>query len=100
MDGPEASTQLYGTAVFGQIFPTRRLLPRAGQQEAETYDPGFPPVRDPHCPQSMYDTQMAYFLDCVQTGREPSPGGTEGLLNMRVVDAAYKSAESGEIVKL
>jgi predicted dehydrogenase len=100
MDGPEASTQLYGTAGFGQIFPTRLLLPQAGQQEAEKIDPGFPPVRDPHCPQSMYDIQMAYFLDCVQTGREPSPGGTEGLLNMRVVDAAYKSAESGEIVKL
>lgn len=100
MDGPEASTQLYGTGGFGQIFPTRLLLPPTGQGKAETVDPGFPPVRDPHCPQSMYDTQMAYFFNCIRTGRRPSPGGTEGLLNMRVVDAAYQSAKTGEVVKL
>jgi predicted dehydrogenase len=100
MDGPEASTQLYGTAGFGQVFPTRLLLPQADQSEVEEIDPGFPPVRDPHCPQSMYDTQMAYFLECIRTGQEPSPGGAEGLLNMRALDAAYKSAKTGEIVKL
>lgn len=100
MDGPEASTQLYGTSGFGQVFPTRLLLPHPGQAEIEKVDPGFPPVREPHCPQSMYDTQMAYFLDCVRLGRVPNPGGAEGLLNMRVVDAAYQSAESGEVVKL
>jgi predicted dehydrogenase len=100
MDGPEAATQLYGTAGFGQIFPTRLLLPQAGQREVEKVDPGFPPVRDPHCPQSMYDTQMAYFLECIRLGRPPSPGGAEGLLNMRVVDAAYQSAKTGEVVKL
>lgn len=100
MDGPEAATHLYGTAGFGQIFPTRLLLPQAGQTEVDEIDPGFPPVREPHCPQSMYDTQMTYFLDCVRLGRLPNPGGAEGLLNMRVVDAAYKSAETGEVVKL
>ena len=96
MDGPEASTQLYGSSGFGQIFPTRLQLPQA-DQVMEQVDPGFPPLRDPHCPQSMYDTQMAYFLECIELGREPSPGGNEGLLNMRVVDAAYKSAETGEL---
>jgi predicted dehydrogenase len=100
MDGPEAATQLYGASGFGQIFPTRLLLSQAGQPEVEKIEPGFPPVREPHCPQSMYDTQMAYFLDCVRLGRVPNPGGAEGLLNMRVVDAAYKSAETGEVVKL
>lgn len=100
MDGPEAATQLYGTAGFGRIFPTRLLLPQAGQNKVEEVDPKFPPVRDPHCPQSMYDSQMAYFLECIRTGHTPSPGGAEGLLNMRVVDAAYKSAETGEVIKL
>lgn len=100
MDGPEAATQLYGTAGFGQIFPTRLLLPQAEQKKVEQVDPGFPAPRDPHCPQSMYDTQMAYFLECIRTGRTPSPGAAEGLLNMRVVDAAYRSAETGEVVKL
>jgi predicted dehydrogenase len=100
MDGPEAATQLYGTAGFGQLFPTRLLLPQADQAEVTTVDAGFPPVREPHCPQSMYDTQLAYFLDCIRTGRRPSPGGAEGLVNMRLVDAAYRSAESGQVIKL
>lgn len=101
VDGPEGATHLYGTAGFGQIFPTRLLLlPQADQAEVTTVDPGFPPVREPHCPQSMYDSQIAYFLECIRSGRQPSPGGAEGLANMRVVDAAYRSAESGQVVKL
>jgi predicted dehydrogenase len=100
MDGPEASTQLYGTSGFGQLFPTRLLLAQLPQREPLTIDPGFPPLREVHCPQSMYDTQLAYFLDCIRTGRQPTPGGVEGLLNMRLVDAAYQSAKSGEVVNL
>ena len=42
-------------------------------------------------PQSMYDAQMAYFIECIQTGQKPVPGGAEGLVNMQVVDAAYES---------
>ncbi|MCS7177785.1 MAG: Gfo/Idh/MocA family oxidoreductase [Anaerolineae bacterium] len=93
-DGPEAATQLYGTAGFGQVFPTRLVL---GGEEVPS---GFLPVRDPHCPQSLYDDQMAYFVDCIRQGRPPVPGGVEGWINMRVVDAAYESARRGEVVHL
>lgn len=94
-DGLEASTQLYGTAGFGQIFPTYLEFPDTGR-----VDSGFSPVRDPHCPQSMYDDQMAYFVECIQSGQTPRPGGREGWVNMKVVDAAYESARIGEVVKL
>jgi predicted dehydrogenase len=57
-------------------------------------------VRDPHCPQSVYDAQLAYFVDCIQEGRAPIPGGAEGLVNMKIVDAAYESSRSGQVVKL
>ncbi|MEW6716454.1 MAG: Gfo/Idh/MocA family oxidoreductase [Chloroflexota bacterium] len=93
-DGPEAATQLYGTKGFGQIFPTRMKM---GEK---LVDPGFPHPRSEHCPQSMYDDQMAYFLDCIQSGKKPNPGGQEGLINMRVIDAAYKSAQTGRVVAL
>lgn len=99
-DGPEAATQLYGTAGFGQVFPTRLLLPGSKKSDVETVDPGFPAVRDPHCPPSMYEAQLAYFLDCIKTGRQPNPGGAEGLANMQVVDAAYKSAQTGQVIQL
>jgi len=93
-DGPEAATQLYGTAGFGRLFPTHLVL------GGVAVDSGFPPVREPHCPQSMYDDQMACFVDCIRQGRVPVPGGAEGLLNMKVVDAAYQSSQTGEVVKI
>lgn len=93
-DGPEAATQLYGTAGFGQVFPTRLVL------GGEEVDSGFPPVREPHCPQSLYDDQMAYFVDCIRQDRTPVPGGVEGWVNMRVVDAAYRSSETGEVIRI
>lgn len=100
MDGPEASTQLYGLKGFGQLFPTRLELPQPGEGRVREVDAGFGFPRDPHCPQSMYDAQMAYFVDCIRAGRTPVPGGAEGLVNMRIVDAAYESARRGEVVRL
>ncbi|HSF82567.1 MAG TPA: Gfo/Idh/MocA family oxidoreductase [Anaerolineales bacterium] len=99
-DGPEAATQLYGTRGFGQLFPTRLELPDAQAEMLEVSDPGFIFPRPEQCPQSMYDAQMAYFIDCIQSGSVPVPGGAEGLLNMRVVDAAYESARTGKVVEL
>jgi predicted dehydrogenase len=93
-DGPEACTQLYGLKGFGQLFPTRiQLGPRA-------VDSGLPFPRQEHCPQSMYNAQMAHFVKCVRSGRTPLPGGAEGLTNLRIVDAAYQSARSGRAVRI
>lgn len=99
-DGPEAATQLYGSSGFGQLFPTLLKVPNADCSGVEQIDPGFPPVRDPHCPQSMYDVQMAYFVECICKGQTPKPGGLEGWINMRVVDAAYQSARTGKAIVL
>jgi predicted dehydrogenase len=99
-DGPEAFTQLYGTAGFGQVFPTFLELPQSEGRESELVDPGFSPVREEHCPQSMYDDQMAYFVACICDGKTPSPGGQEGWINMKIVDAAYESARTGKVIEL
>jgi predicted dehydrogenase len=98
-DGPEASTQMYGSHGFGSLFPTVLLLPDQDAGSVDRIDPGFLHPRLEHCPQAMYDTQMAYFIDCVQQGRQPMPGGLEGLLNMRIVDAAYESGHTGRLVE-
>lgn len=94
-DGPEASTQLYGTTGFGQIFPTGLQLP-----EGKVVDPGYAHPRTEHCPQSMYNDQLAYFVDCQRDNRQPNPGGLEGWTNMRMVDAAYQSAQTGRVINL
>jgi predicted dehydrogenase len=95
-DGPEAFTRLYGTLGYGQVFPTLLSLRQDG--EMISTDAGFPPFRAQHCPQSLYDQQMAYFIDCIRQHRTPVPGGEEGLVNMRILDAAYESSRTGRVI--
>lgn len=99
-DGPQSSTQLYGQRGLGQIYPTLLRLPDRETRTVEVVESGFPLQRQPHAPQSMFDAQMAHFVDCIRTGRTPIPGGAEGLVNMRIVDAAYESSRSGRAVEL
>jgi predicted dehydrogenase len=99
-DGPEAATQLYGAQGFGQLFPTTLELPNAKEEKLEIVDSGFAFPREDHMPQGLYDTQMSYFIGCIEKMQTPIPGGAEGLVNMKVVDAAYESAKSGRVVEI
>lgn len=99
-DGPEAATQLYGTLGFGQLFPTRLELANEQAGTVDLIDPGFAFPRAEHCPQSMYDAQFAYFLDCIRSQRTPIPGGAEGLINMKIVQAAYEASQTGKVVTI
>lgn len=99
-DGPEAATQLYGTQGFGQLFPTQLELPNLKTQKLDLIKSGFKFPRKEHCPQSMYDAQMAHFIDCIRKNKTPVPGGLEGLANMKVVAAAYKSSKTEKVVKI
>lgn len=100
MDGPEAATQLYGAEGFGQLFPTRVEIMNKKDEKVDVLEAGFQFPREEHCPQSMYDAQVKYFLDCIRKNKMPVPGALEGIVNMRIVDAAYKSARTGKVVNL
>jgi len=99
-DGPEASTQLYGSTGFGQVSPTRLELPNVKEMRVEVIDSGFPFPRLESAPQAMYDAQMACFAECIRNNQTPVPGIQEGLVNLRIVEAAYKSAQTGKVVEL
>jgi predicted dehydrogenase len=100
MDGPEAATQLYGQKGFGSVFPTLLEIPNPIKEKLDVIDEGFPFPRDEHCPQVMYTQQMKYFMDCIRENKIPNPGGIEGLVNMKIVDAAYESSKSGQVVEI
>jgi predicted dehydrogenase len=78
-EGLEAETEVYGTTGYARIFPR--------EEPSEDYE---------HSPQSMYSAQMAEFLDSVEEGRPPSPGGADGRVVMHIVEDAYRSSEVGE----
>jgi predicted dehydrogenase len=99
-DGSEAATQLYGTRGFGMLFPTHLELPNIKEQKVKIVESGLPFPRKDHYPQEMYDRQMAAFVKSIKDWSTPKPGGKEGLINMKVLDAAYRSAKSGRSVAI
>jgi glucose-fructose oxidoreductase len=44
--------------------------------------------------------EIAYFSDCIRTGRDPEPSGLEGLADVRVIRALERSAKTGRRVRL
>ncbi|HUP64946.1 MAG TPA: Gfo/Idh/MocA family oxidoreductase [Thermoanaerobaculia bacterium] len=52
------------------------------------------PKRDQFAP------ELLHFSGCIQNDREPGPSGEEGLLDVRIIEALYRSAGSGKRVRL
>ena len=40
----------------------------------------------------QFGAQIAYFSDCVQNNEQPEPSGYEGLADVRIIEALYRSA--------
>lgn len=97
MDGPEAGTGLYGTEGYASVFPTFLKIKMGGVPGK--FDAKLP-VRTEHCEQGMYTRQMEHFVDCVRERKQPVPGLAEGQVILDIVDAAYQSAKTGEVVNL
>jgi glucose-fructose oxidoreductase len=97
LDGPEGAIQVFGTAGYARTQPPELHCNIEGAWGQ--YRPCMPPRRR-HGDRSMYIAQMAHFIACVLDGEEPIPGGRQGLRAMTVVEAAYRSAESGASVSL
>jgi len=48
----------------------------------------------------QFAPELLYFSDCVLKNQEPEPGPEEGLADVRVIRALYRSAQSGQPVEL
>ncbi len=97
LDGVEASTQLFGTRGYGRLFPTS-VSPVVNWRPQPNV-PSFP-ARTEHCDQHTYTGQLAELAAAVREGREPSPGPADGLVIMRICDAAYASAREDQVIRL
>jgi len=97
VEGPEAASRLWGTKGYAGIFPTT-IETVDGENVHET-TPTFP-ARQEHCDQAIYTRQMAHFVECIRTRKQPVPGLAEGQAVLDIVDAAYESARTGEAIRL
>ncbi len=48
----------------------------------------------------QFAPELIHFSDCILKGKTPEPDGNEGLADIRIIDAIFKSAESGRAVKM
>ena len=48
----------------------------------------------------QFAAELLYFSDCVDRNRDPEPSGEDGLQDVRIVEALYRSARTGRAVKL
>ena len=48
----------------------------------------------------QFAPELLYFSDCIVQNRPPEPGADEGLADVRVIRALYRSAASGQPVRL
>jgi predicted dehydrogenase len=96
----EASTELYGTEGYAQLFPTHLKLADESRRNVSIVDAGFAQEADRPPSQKMYNAQMAYFLKTIQRGLKPVPGGQEGLVNLQIIESAYESSRTGKVVEL
>ncbi len=44
--------------------------------------------------------ELDTFAMCIREGRDPEPSGLEGLRDLIIIDAIYKAAKSGKVVKI
>jgi predicted dehydrogenase len=48
----------------------------------------------------QFAAELTYFADCILTGKDPEPDGWEGMADVQIVEAIYRSAQSGAPVRL
>jgi predicted dehydrogenase len=48
----------------------------------------------------QFAPELIHFSDCVLKGKKPEPDGNEGLADVRIVEAVFKSARSGRAVRI
>ena len=48
----------------------------------------------------QFAAELVYFSDCIQKDRDPEPSGEEGLQDVRIIEALYRSARTGRAVAI
>jgi glucose-fructose oxidoreductase len=88
--------EVVGTKGRIRVEPAYEYVGELKQQitiNGKTRERSFP-SRDQFAP------ELLYFSECILKGRDPEPSGQEGLNDIRIIEALYRSAEIGRPVKI
>ncbi|MDT3778797.1 Gfo/Idh/MocA family oxidoreductase [Nitrospira sp. MA-1] len=81
--------QLRMTSAYEYVEPITHYLTINGKEKKQTFS-----KRDQFAP------QLLKFSDCILNRTIPEPAGDEGLHDVRIIDALYRSAQKGQPVSL
>ena len=96
-EAPEGGAQVWGTCGYGRTFPSELRLELGGIRG--TFTPEFP-ARMEQCDWPMYQHQIEHWAECIRNGGTLKPSGEDGVVLMRVMDALYRSAATGDAVAI
>ena len=74
-------------------YRDQKMRVRIKDDEHEVVPPAGPGA-------TMFAAQLDHMADCMMTGATPIVPGEEGLRDMRIIEAIYRSAAAGQVVKL
>ncbi len=77
------------TGAYDASQPSALEIVRGGRREEQTFDAT-----------DAYASEIEYFADCIVRDSAPEPSGVEGLQDVRIVEAIYRSARDGRPVTL
>lgn len=84
-------TSLMGTKGGADLGPLRVYTEKDGVQVDIV----------PQCPNiNGHNAEVLHFLDCIVNGKQPLATGEHGLDVIKILDAIYESAETGQMVKI
>ena len=93
---PASTFTVFGEEGWLRVIPgfvpdveTHMVVSRQGRREEFT----FPPT-------DQFAADIEYFSECILADRPPEPSGIDGLQDVRIVEAIYRSARDGRPVTL
>ena len=96
-DQKQGYTQVFGSKGYARAVPSELRMHVEG--EWSVVRPKMP-VREQQEPLATFRAQMDHFLDCILHDKQPIAGGNEGLWAMRILEAAYRSTETGDAIAI
>jgi glucose-fructose oxidoreductase len=92
--GDTASLELVGTKgrlrmepAYDYLGSLKWQLAIGGKKQEKSFPAG-----------DQFAPEVIHFSDCILKGKRPEPDGNEGLADVRIIEAIFKSAKSGRTV--
>ncbi|MEI6465003.1 MAG: Gfo/Idh/MocA family oxidoreductase [Verrucomicrobiota bacterium] len=99
--GPEYSFTYNSLNTGGQLFLSRRITGKAGEDlvEKQNAEQGLMPIIGNEAAEYGYEAENRHFVQCFREGRQPELGFDAGLEVVELLMTAYMSAEQGRTLE-